>query len=32
VQAGETDAAAYKIFKNRLDKHPEDLIEALPKA
>ena len=30
--AAQTDAAAYKVFKNRLDKHPEDLIEALPKA
>jgi hypothetical protein len=28
----QTDAAAFQIFKNRLDKHPEDLIEALPKA
>ena len=28
----ETDAAAFKVFKNRLDKHPEDLIEALPTA
>jgi hypothetical protein len=25
----QTDAAAFKIFKNRLDKHPEDLIEAI---
>lgn len=28
----QTDAAAFQVFKNRLDKHPEDLIEALPTA
>ena len=32
AKATETDAAAFKVFKNRLDKHPEDLIEALPTA